>query len=123
MIQNLSYLVFVCHINCFFFQKIVDFVKMDVESSEWVAVPQMISSGAMKYVRQFAFEIHSPTIQDDSNAWYKGKLTLFRDLYDIGFRIFWSHRNPACVYRTHKGQQRCRCIEIYFLNTNLYRES
>lgn len=98
-------------------------MKMDVESSELVALPQMISSGSMKYIRQFAFEIHSPRIQDDTNAWYKDKLTLFRDLYDIGFRIFWSHRNPACVYRPQKGPQRCFCYEIYFLNTNVYRES
>ncbi|KAJ8310293.1 hypothetical protein KUTeg_012158 [Tegillarca granosa] len=101
--------------------KIVDFMKMDVESSEWGSVPQMISSGVMKNIRQFAFEIHTPRIVDDTNPWYKGKLPFFRDLYDQGFRIFWSHANPFCVYRGKDGKSRAMCFEIYFININKSR--
>ncbi|KAJ8308084.1 hypothetical protein KUTeg_012958 [Tegillarca granosa] len=69
--------------------KTIDILKMDVEGSEWESIPQMISSGAFKHVRQFAFEIHIQSNEDTTPA-YKNGLILLRTLYDAGFRIFWN---------------------------------
>lgn len=98
-----------------YFQETIDILKMDVESSEWESIPQMISSGALKRVKQFAFEIHTGSLQDSSPKYRQG-LILLRALYDAGFRIFWVHKNLACQYITQKGQQRTSCYEIYTAN-------
>lgn len=41
-------------------QKTIDFLKLDVEFSEWPAILDMIKSGVLNKVRQLAVETHSP---------------------------------------------------------------
>lgn len=88
---------------------------MDVEGSEWESIPQMISSGALKRVKQFAFELHVGQYEDDAYR-FKYSLTFLRALYDEGFRIYWVHKNLIHRYTTKKGKQRASYFEIYMLN-------
>ncbi len=38
--------------------KIIDYLKIDIEYSEWIALPQIIKSGMLSYIRQLGIEIH-----------------------------------------------------------------
>ena len=42
---------------------VIDYLKIDIEHSEWLVLPQMIESGMLNLVRQLAVEIH---IKSDS---------------------------------------------------------
>ena len=42
---------------------VIDYLKIDIEHSEWVVLPQIIESGMLNLVRQLAVEIH---IKSDS---------------------------------------------------------
>ena len=38
----------------------IDYLKFDIEGSEWKAIPEMAQSGILKkYVKQIAFESHT----------------------------------------------------------------
>lgn len=46
-------------------------------------------------------------------------LSFFKDLYDIGFRIFWIYRNLICKFFLKKGNvERVICYEVFFVNIN-----
>ncbi|KAJ8307707.1 hypothetical protein KUTeg_014738 [Tegillarca granosa] len=96
--------------------KQLDVLKMDVETWEWRILPEMISTGSLQNVRQFLAEFHiaiSP--KEPSKEKYKMALYIFKDLYDLGFRIFWTHRNLWCKFTSHDGIKRSGCHEISFL--------
>ncbi|KAK3102929.1 hypothetical protein FSP39_015005 [Pinctada imbricata] len=87
----------------------IDVIKIDIEGTEWGSIPNMISSGILSNVKQFLVEFHG---QGDVAS-----LRVLRMLYDIGFRIYWMHRNPACQNDGHLIPI-CSCFEIYFVNTH-----
>lgn len=97
----------------------MDVLKVDIEEWEWMAVPQMISSGALDDVRQFAIELHiTLNIEPDARKYLLG-LSILKDLYDKGFRIFWTHRNLWCKFSPRNGApQRSGCHEVSFVNIN-----
>ncbi|OWF43806.1 uncharacterized protein LOC110459258 isoform X2 [Mizuhopecten yessoensis] len=102
---------------------ILDYVKMDIELSEWPSLVQMMSTGVLKYVRQLAVEIHLETV--NSGARYPMKLSVLSQLATSGFQIFWAHPNQVIgnsrvIYNTKKVVT--VCYEIYFLNTKLKRQ-
>ena len=86
----------------------IDILKMDVEFAEWEALPNMIATGVLKNVVQLYIEFHG---DGDVN-----KLVVLRQLYDVGFRIFWLHRNPVIPCRTNVGNSiHYKCWEVYFV--------
>ena len=97
----------------------MDVLKVDIEEWEWQALPEMISSGALDVVRQFAIELHiTLNIEPDARKYRLG-LSILKDLYDKGFRIFWTHRNLWCKFSTRNGApQRTGCHEVSFVNIN-----
>ena len=40
--------------------RVIDYLKIDIESDEWIALPQILQSGMMDRVRQLGVEIHLP---------------------------------------------------------------
>lgn len=101
------------------FQRPIDFLKIDVEEWEWKALPQMIRSGTLKNVRQFAIELHITLRSEPNGAKYLLGLTVLKDLYDMGFRMFWTHRNLWCKFYPQNGaSQRTGCHEVSFVNIN-----
>ncbi|XP_021355930.1 methyltransferase-like protein 24 [Mizuhopecten yessoensis] len=102
--------------------KTIDIIKMDIEFSEWEAIPDMVASGVLKNVRQLNFEFHSSPNPDES---FRSKMTALRGLSDQGFRLFWSHPNikggnPTPFSVT--GRQVSSCYENSFLNTNFIKK-
>ena len=110
-----------------FFQRPIDVLKIDIEEYEYLAVPNMLQTGILKDIRQMAIEFHV-TLKPDRSRRYKEEpprdkyffaLSLFKDLYDLGFRIFWTHRNPTCKFFSKKGNvERVTCHEVSFVNIN-----
>ncbi|XP_060073341.1 uncharacterized protein LOC132553143 [Ylistrum balloti] len=102
--------------------RVLDYVKMDIEESEWSAIADMLSSGVLKNVRQLAVEFHSPNVTPGKH--YITKLGLLNQLYDNGFQLFWAHPNQMRgnqrrLPRTNKDVT--VCYELYYLNTRFTR--
>ncbi|XP_041358400.1 methyltransferase-like protein 24 [Gigantopelta aegis] len=99
----------------------IDLIKIDIEESEWSAFPDMVLSNSLNRVKQFCFEIHFflPTPVRDPDPWrYHSGLLLFKNLYNLGFRIFKSHGNPWCRYKSQFGPERWSCHEVYMVKVS-----
>ncbi|KAJ8305752.1 hypothetical protein KUTeg_016297 [Tegillarca granosa] len=95
-------------------KKKIDILKIDIEMWEWTVLPEMISSGVLDKVTQFVLEFHIVNIGTNSEPLkqkYIEGLSVLRKLYDLGFRIFWTHKNLNCKFFSQFGGQRCGCHE------------
>jgi hypothetical protein len=92
----------------------IKILKMDIERAEWIVLKQIIDTGQLATVEQFLVELH--TIGD------KDKLLLLKSLYDIGFRIFWFHKNPLGSYY-HRKAHRSSANELSFINVIYLRQN
>ena len=90
----------------------LDILKVDAERAEWPSLLQMFESGTLQKVGQLYLEFHR-------KADYK-KLVTMKRLYDLGFRIFWTHKNLVCSLPLGGGFS-TSCFEVYFLNTRFYK--
>lgn len=102
-------------------EKKIDILKIDIEMWEWTVLPEMISSGVLDKVTQFVLEFHIVNIGTNSEPLkqkYIEGLSVLRKLYDLGFRIFWTHKNLNCKFFSQFGGQRCGCHEVSFLKLN-----
>ena len=45
-----------------FIQRTIDYLKMDVEFSEWLALYDMMETDQLKNIRQLAIETHTPEV-------------------------------------------------------------
>ncbi|XP_050410633.1 uncharacterized protein LOC126825169 [Patella vulgata] len=94
-------------------QKIISVIKMDVESWEWVVVPEMIASGALKGVKQLMMEWHIGPNDSKKRRTLINALDILKQLNQIGFRIYKMDTNRVCK----PGRGFHHCHEVYFLNT------
>ncbi len=75
--------------------KIIDYLKIDAEYAEWIALPQIIESGMLANVRQLAVEIHLNKSESiDTNREY---VKLLRSIERMGFVRFDSKYNPWSI--------------------------
>ncbi|XP_059176968.1 probable methyltransferase-like protein 24 [Physella acuta] len=93
--------------------KVIDVIKMDVESSEWPAIPDMTSSGAMRDVRQFLVEYHIVNITQESLV---TKVKAMQSIEKAGFKIFYTHKNEYNRILV-KGfpAERTQCYEVHYI--------
>ena len=95
-------------------EQVIDIVKMDAEGAEWDSIQQMVNSGILNRVKQLYLEFHSAHSPD--------RLALVRQLYDVGFRIFWTHKNPWHLnFMPLDGGVTSAGFETYFINTKLFK--
>ncbi|KAI9563029.1 hypothetical protein GHT06_010486 [Daphnia sinensis] len=73
-------------------EHVIDYLKMDIESSEWEVIPQIIKSGMLDKIRQLAIEIHLPT--KDSLEQMRDRVRILRSLEEEGMVRFDSKMNP-----------------------------
>jgi hypothetical protein len=97
--------------------KVIDYLKIDVEYSEWIALPDIIRSGMLSKIRQLGMEIHLDTessleehlefakllrsiekmgmVRFDSeyNPWFVGNFTQFPLKGSLGYEIAWYNSN------------------------------
>ncbi|XP_059179664.1 probable methyltransferase-like protein 24 [Physella acuta] len=92
----------------------VDIVKIDIETSEWMALPNILDTGQLDDVQQLYMEFHA--------IWNLGRhtilpqLKIFQRLEGLGFRKFDVHKNvktPRNIPRFPVG--RTKCYEVHYL--------
>ncbi|XP_041356737.1 methyltransferase-like protein 24 [Gigantopelta aegis] len=97
----------------------IQIIKMDTDKAELTSLPEMVTSGALKDVSQFVFEIHirvSQSFETEADlAKYEMGLRLLKQVYDEGFRIFKSHQNPWSKYPSRFGPVRYGCHELHMV--------
>lgn len=111
----------------FFSQKIISYVKIDIEYSEWEVLKSIYQEMSLHNVRQFGFEMHSrelfhaskidmPTTKEDFVQMYN----LLSPLEDkFNFRKFNYRRNPLGEYKSNiTGKLRSCCYDLHYLNMN-----
>lgn len=72
--------------------RVIDYLKLDIEYDEWIAIPQIIQSGMMKKIRQLAIEIHLP-VEDSINR-LRNRVSIIRSIEESGMVRFDSKLNP-----------------------------
>jgi len=103
--------------------KTVDYLKFDVEGSEWAALETMLKSNILQSkVKQLAFEIHihaeSRTATGFHHFW-----KLLDQLEHIGFgRWYWHLNNYGSNGYTFEGRTRSACYEMVYINTAFLKE-
>lgn len=99
----------------------IDILKIDIEMWELPVIPEMVKSGSMKDIKQFVVEIHLDLTEGrvlPPREKYEKAFDCLRYLYDDGFRIVYTHRNPYCLMKQHKGKdKRWGCHEISFVRS------
>ncbi len=106
----------VLHILYCDFQKVLDYLKMDIEGSEWDSLPNMMDDGILNKVKQLAFEIH---LNMRPMASWRLWMHHLKRLERLGFRKWYSHKNPACIRLSKYWKVPIAdCIEMVYINTN-----
>lgn len=72
--------------------RIIDYLKIDIESDEWAALPQILQSGMMDRVRQLGVEIHLPP-KGNVDEFHR-LIGILRSLENYGMIRFNSKLNP-----------------------------
>jgi len=92
----------------------IDYLKIDIENSEWASIDSMISTGILSRVRQLALEIHvhSRLPKDLYSSYLRLKA-----LEDAGMRRWYCSRNYFKLKKTKNGFRTC-CFEIVYVNTH-----
>ncbi|KAK3082976.1 hypothetical protein FSP39_010484 [Pinctada imbricata] len=89
------------HVN-----RTIDILKLDIESFEKKALPQMLESGVLNNVVQLSIEFHNFR-----------NLTALQLLYNAGFRMYWSHQNHYSK-SSFNNDSVAKAMEVYYVNIN-----
>ena len=74
-------------------ERIIDYLKIDIESAEWDVLPQLIPSGMFAKVRQLGVEFH---LRNDSTLeHYRKMVSIVKSIEDAGMIRFNSKYNPG----------------------------
>ncbi|KAI8772248.1 uncharacterized protein LOC106077907 [Biomphalaria glabrata] len=91
----------------------LDVVKMDIEHSEWSALPQIAASGQLADVKQLLLEYH---INQQSRDYILPRLKALQQVERAGFRKFYVHKNPACKVNVRGiPVVRTACYEVHYM--------
>ncbi|KAK7482162.1 hypothetical protein BaRGS_00026627 [Batillaria attramentaria] len=112
--------------------KIINYLKIDIEYSEWEVLKSIYRENALRNVQQLGFEMHSrelfrvsqidmPTTKEDFVRMYD----ILRPLEEkFNFRKFNYRRNPFGNYKSNiTGKSRSCCYELHYLNMNFVNAS
>ena len=100
----------------------IDYLKIDVEYSEWLALDRILNSTVLSRVKQFGLEIHTreffKTPSTVENLVYYSEI--LRRLQAAGFYRWYWHYNKGgkFVSKNSKRQLTC-CYEMVFINVNI----
>ncbi len=101
------------------FQKVIDYLKIDIEFNEWECFREMLENRTLQNVKQLGFEIHTSNLVGNPGTkqyfyyWYG----ILRGLEEIGFRKYHYHVNPYGVYESSwTGKSQSCCYELYYIN-------
>ncbi len=75
--------------------KVIDYLKIDIDHSEWIVLPQILSSGMMDRVRQLGLEVHLP--EQGGLEEFRNRIRILKSLEDYGLVRFDSKYNPSSL--------------------------
>ncbi|XP_013380977.1 methyltransferase-like protein 24 [Lingula anatina] len=104
-------------------KKTIDFLKFDIEMSEWSAIKTMIEDRSILKVKQMAAELHTPF--NSRVIPTMEQMQLIKDLKNTGFKIFFSSYqfSPFCRRFSPQTKRLAHAfINIHFVNTNFLKE-
>jgi hypothetical protein len=102
--------------------KIIDYLKIDIESSEWIVLPQIIESGMLQNVRQLGVEIHLNNLMEIDELRKSAKI--LRSIEKMGMIRFDSKKNPWFVGKLEKYASGVSLgYEIAWYNSKLLKNS
>ena len=114
----------ICISTLHFFQKIIDYLKIDIEYNEWDTFKVMLEDGTLKNVKQFGFETHTQEVKRrttnvDNFVMY---WSLLDKLEQAGFRRWYWHLNRFGKYTSKRtGTRRTCCHELVYININFMK--
>ena len=99
----------------------IDFLKFDIEGSEWLALPNLHSTNVLQNVKQIGFEIHIPA-EDLLKSWKAKSIDYHKTLLHLneqGFERWNFHENGFTAHPRHKWPtfRVAACFELYYVNT------
>ena len=101
---------------CVFVQKTVDYLKIDIEGSEWESLELMFETDILqKKVKQLGIEIHLPNNVFSKTEIYQ-RWAIMKQLEIIGFKRWHWHFNHYGAF-IYNGKIRSCCYEMVYLNT------
>lgn len=74
--------------------KIIDYLKIDIESYEWKVLPQILESGMLDHIRQLAIEVHLTINVNTTMSDLRSAVRILKSLEDYGMVRFDSKLNP-----------------------------
>ena len=104
--------------------KNIDYLKIDIEGNEWAALVQIMSSGILDKVKQFALEVHFDRPGASDAQQVRRRLEILRSLErDHGFvKIdYQNNLSSRGLMPQDKQGNYFSCAEVMFLNTKFYR--
>ena len=99
----------------------IDYLKFDIEGSEWLALPNLYSTNVLRNVKQIGFEIHISRGKLLSN-WTRHSVDypkILLHLNEQGFERWNFHENGWTAKRQepHSPFRIAQCMELYYVNT------
>jgi len=91
----------------------IDYLKIDIEGSEWESIDSIVASGLLSRVRQLALEIH---VHSRTTAQMYSSYLRLKALEDVGMRKWYCSQNYYNLRRTRIGFRTC-CYELIYINT------
>ena len=104
-----------CIYICCLFQMVIDFLKFDIDNSEWKSLKTMYEEGSLHLVKQVALEFHYSwrTLRG-----LRYHFTIMKYLEQMGFMKWSAAPNTHTKYVSKiTNQPRYICWEVVYLNS------
>jgi len=100
-------------------EDIIDFLKFDIEGSEWEVIPNMYKEHSWRNVKQIAFEVHIDKGANANVSTWMMQLETMKLVNRAGFLKWHDHENQISMQRSRSsrsGLMRPCCYELYYVN-------
>ena len=103
-------------------QVMIDYLKIDIEYSEWSTLDRVLNTTVLSRVKQFGLETHTrelfKTPSTVENLIYYSEI--LRRLQAAGFyRWYWHYNKYGVFVSQNTKQQMTCCYEMVFINVNI----
>ena len=101
----------------FVFQKTISILKLAIESLEWEVLANLLETGQLRNTDNLVVDFHLERSSSETDwSTYAKAVLVLKDLYDSGFRIFWTRQNTLCRFLSAcKKEWRTNCHTVNFV--------
>lgn len=103
-------------------EEMIDYLKIDVEYSEWTSLEAILNSTILSKVKQFGLETHTKEVtkKPSTTEDFIYYAELLRRIQSAGFYRWYWHYNHFGVFISKNSLQKLTCCyEMVFLNVNI----